>query len=131
MHSDPIADLLTRIRNGSRARMDSVEAPHSTVKLQILKILQEEGFIKGFEVTQDSKFPKIRIDLRFDSRRRPIIHGLKRVSTPGLRVYRGASELRPVRSGLSTRIVSTNLGVMTDREARKRGVGGEVVCEVW
>lgn len=131
MHSDPIADLLTRIRNGVKARMMSVDVPHSKIKIEILKILEAEGFVQGHEITTESKFPSIRVHLRYDSRRKPLIQRLVRVSTPGLRVYKGAQDLKPVRAGLATRIVSTSAGLMTDREARRRKIGGEVLCEVY
>ena len=131
MHSDPIADLLARIKNGAHAKHQSVTVPHSTIKIEILKILEAEGYITGHEVTTETKFPAIRIDLRYDNRRQPVIRQLKRVSKPGLRVYKPAEALKPLRSGLATRIVSTSQGVMTDREARKRRIGGEVLCEVW
>jgi len=131
MHSDPIADLLTRIRNGVQARMDSVDVPHSKIKLEVVKILEAEGYVQGHEVTTELKFPVIRVYLRYDSKRKPLIHRIARVSKPGLRVYKGKSELKPLRSGLSTRILTTSQGVMTDREARKRHIGGEVLCEVY
>lgn len=131
MHSDPIADLLTRIRNGAQAHLASVDVPHSKIKLEILKILQSEGYIKGFEVTTETKFPSIRVQLRYDSKRKPVISRIQRVSRPGLRVYKSIDELRPIRSGLATRIISTSQGLMTDREARRKHVGGEVLCEVW
>src|SRR2546421_6916163 len=131
MHSDPIADLLTRIRNGAQARLTSVDVPHSKIKLEILRILQAEGYIKSFEVTSESKFPSIRIQLRYDNKRQPIIHRIQRVSRPGLRIYKSTDELRPIRSGLATRIISTSQGLMTDREARRKHVGGEILCEVW
>lgn len=131
MHSDPIADLLTRIRNGVHARMMSVNVPHSTIKLEIVKILQAEGYVAGHELITSGKFPEIRVDLRYDNRRRPVIQRLVRISKPGLRVYKPTNELRPIRSGLATRIMSTSQGVMTDREARKRKIGGEVLCEVY
>lgn len=131
MHSDPIADLLTRIRNGAQARLTTVEIPHSKIKIEILKILQQEGYVKGYEVTTESKFPTIKIEMRYDSKRKPIITRIKRVSKPGLRVYKSTTELRPIRSGLATQIISTSQGLMTDREARKKHVGGEVLCEVW
>jgi len=130
MHSDPIADLLTRIRNGAQARLASVEVPHSKIKVDICRILQEEGYIKGYEITSESRFPAIRIQLRYD-KKKPVIKRIARISKPGLRVYKPADELKPVRSGLATRIVTTSQGVMTDREARKRHIGGEVLCEVW
>ncbi len=131
MHSDPIADLLARVKNGLQARHLTVDAPHSKIKLEVLRILEQEGFIKGSEVVTEGKFPTIRVHLKYDSRRKPIIHSIKRVSTPGLRVYRQANELRPIRSGLATQVLTTSQGVMTDREARRRKIGGEVICEVW
>ncbi len=131
MHSDPIADLLARIRNGAHAKHVSVTVPHSKIKIEVLKILEAEGYIKGHEVTTESQFPMIRVDLRYDQRRQPVIKSLRRISKPGLRVYKGAGDLRPVRSGLATQIVSTSQGLMTDREARKRKIGGEVLCEVY
>ncbi len=131
MHSDPIADLLARIRNGAHAKHVSVTVPHSKIKIEVLKILEAEGYIKGHEVTTESQFPMIRVDLRYDQRRQPVIKSLRRISKPGLRVYKGAGDLKPVRSGLATQIVSTSQGLMTDREARKRGIGGEVLCEVY
>jgi len=130
MHSDPIADLLTRIRNGAQARLASVEVPHSKIKVDICKILQEEGYIKGYEITSESRFPAIRIELRYDKKKSVIIK-IMRVSKPGLRVYKPADGMKPIRSGLATRIITTSQGVMTDREARKRNIGGEVLCEVW
>lgn len=131
MHSDPLADLLARLRNGAHAKHVSVTVPHSKIKIDVLKILEAEGYIKGHEVTTETQFPMIRVDLRYDARRQPVIKSLKRVSKPGLRVYKGADDLKPIRSGLATQIVSTSQGVMTDREARKRHIGGEVLCEVW
>lgn len=131
MHSDPIADLLTRIRNGQHARMMTVDIPHSKIKMDVLRILQAEGYVKGFEINTESKFPKIQIQLRYDTKRKPVINHLRRVSKPGLRVYKGHDDLRPLRSGLGTQIVSTSSGLMTDREARRKRLGGEVICEVW
>ena len=131
MHSDPIADLLTRIRNGARAHMMTVDVPHSKIKIEIVKILEAEGYIKGHEVTTETKFPTIKVHMRYDAKRKPLINHIARVSKPGLRVYKGADDLRPVRSGLATRIVSTSHGLMTDRDARKQKIGGEVICEVY
>mgnify|MGYP001412233691 CR=1 FL=1 len=131
MHSDPIADLLTRIRNGAHGRLPTVEIPHSKIKIEIVKILQAEGYIRDFEVTTESKFPTIRVNMRYDQKRKPVINHIQRVSKPGLRIYKASTELKPLRSGLATQIVSTSHGVMTDREARKRHIGGEVLCEVW
>lgn len=131
MHSDPIADLLTRIRNGLQARHPSVDVPLSKIKVEIVKILESEGFLQGHEVTSESKFPNLKVHLKYDAKRKPILSHIKRVSKPGLRVYLGATELKPLRSGLATRIVTTSQGVMSDREARRRRIGGEVLCEVW
>jgi len=131
MNSDPIADLLARIQNASRGKLQAIDVPHAKLKLEIVKILQAEGFVKGFEVTSESKFPTLRIYLRYDSQRNPLIHHMKRVSKPGLRVYKPVGDLAPLRSGLGTQIVSTSQGVMTDREARRRKIGGEIICEVW
>lgn len=131
MHSDPIADLLTRIRNGARAHLPTVEIPHSKIKIEICKILESEGYIKGHEVSTESKFPQIKIHLRYDNKRKPLITHIARVSKPGLRIYKGNSEIKPLRSGLGTQIVSTSQGLMTDREARRKHMGGEVLCEVW
>lgn len=131
MHSDPIADLLTRIRNGAMAKMPSVEIPHSKIKLDIVKILENEGFLKGHEITNETKFPAIKVHICYDAKRKPVLQHIRRVSKPGLRVYRAAGDLRPVKGGLATQILTTSSGVMTDREARKRKIGGEVLCEVW
>lgn len=131
MHSDPIADLLTRIRNGSSARLATVDIPYSGIKEDIVKILKAEGMINDFEISKETKFPNLRVHLRYDAKRDPVMRQLKRISKPGLRIYKAAGELTPVRSGLATQIVSTNRGMMTDREARKQRLGGEVVCEVW
>jgi small subunit ribosomal protein S8 len=131
MHSDPIADLLTRIRNGAQARLTTVDIPHSKIKVEIVKILEAEGFLSGHEVVNETKFPVIRATIRYDQKRKPLLTHIARVSKPGLRVYKPVSDLKPLRSGLTTRIVSTSAGLMTDREARKRRMGGEVICEVY
>ena len=131
MHSDPIADLLTRIRNGLMANASSVDIPMSKIKLEIVKILEAEGYIGGQEVLTETQFPTIRVSLKYDSKAKPIIQSIKRVSKPGLRIYRGSGELKPIKSGLATQILTTSSGVMTDREARRRKIGGEVLCEVW
>jgi small subunit ribosomal protein S8 len=131
MHSDPIADLLTRIRNGAQARLTSVDVPHSKIKVEIVKILEAEGYVTGHEISTESKFPTIKVHLRYDAKRKPLITHIARVSKPGLRVYKPVGELKPQRSGLTTQIVSTSAGLMTDREARRRRMGGEVICEVY
>jgi small subunit ribosomal protein S8 len=129
--TDPIADMLTRIRNGLIVHKAFVLVPSSKIKVAIAQILLEEGFIQGYEVTDERPQPNIRLWLKYDEKRRPILTGLKRVSKPGRRVYKGKQELPWVLSGLGIAIVSTPKGVMTDREARRLGVGGEVLCYVW
>ncbi|MGQ9598195.1 MAG: 30S ribosomal protein S8 [Anaerolineae bacterium] len=129
--SDPIADMLTRIRNGLKVRQAFVLIPSSKLKLAIVQILVEEGYIQGYEVTDDRPQPNIRVWLKYDERRRPILTGMKRVSKPGRRVYRGKRSLPWVLSGLGIAIVSTPKGVMTDQKARRLGVGGEILCYVW
>ncbi len=131
MHSDPIADLLTRIRNGLMSHAMHVDVPMSQIKLDIVKILEAEGYTTSHEVLSETKFPILRINLKYDSRHKPVIRTIKRVSKPGLRVYRKKGDLKPVRSGLATLILTTSTGVMTDREARRKNVGGEVLAEVW
>lgn len=130
MHSDPIADLLTRIRNGARANLLTVDVPHSKIKLAIVELLEKEGYLSSHEVTTEGKFPNIRIHLRYDAKRKPLITMIRRISTPGLRVYKKVEEIPPLRNGLTTRIVSTSQGLMTDRDARRKRIGGEVICEV-
>ncbi len=130
MITDPIADMLTRIRNAMTAHHEMVTVPASRMKLEIVKILKAEGFIADYEV--DKKFPEaIRIHLRYGERKQGIITGLRRVSRPGLRIYARRAEVPRVRGGLGLAILSTSRGVMTDREARKAGVGGEVLCYIW
>ncbi len=131
MHSDPIADLLTRIRNGVQAHHTTVDVPHSKIKVEIVKILEAEGYVTGHEISNETKFPTIKVHLRYDNKRKSLINHIARVSKPGLRVYKPVSDLKPVRSGLATRIISTSAGLMTDREARRRKIGGEVICEVY
>jgi small subunit ribosomal protein S8 len=129
--TDPISDMLTRIRNALIVRKSYVLVPSSKIKLAIAQILLEEGFIQGYEVTNERPQANIRLWLKYDDRRRPLVTGLKRVSRPGRRVYKGKRDLPWVLSGLGIAIVSTPRGVMTDREARRQGVGGEVLCYVW
>jgi small subunit ribosomal protein S8 len=129
--TDPIADMLTRIRNALMLRRAFVLVPSSKIKTSIAQILLEEGFIQGYEVTNEQPQPNLRLWLKYDEKRRPVLTGLKRVSKPGRRVYKGKQELPWVLSGLGIAIVSTPRGLMTDREARRQGVGGEVLCYVW
>ena len=129
--TDPIADLLTRIRNGLTVRKAFVLVPSSKIKVAVAQILLEEGFIQGYEVTNERPQPNLRVWLKYDKKRQPIVTGLRRVSRPGRRVYKGKRDLPWVLSGLGIAIVSTPKGVMTGREARRLGVGGEVLCYVW
>lgn len=129
--TDPIADLLTRIRNGQLLRKPVVQMPSSKMKVAIAKVLLEEGFIAAYEQTDDRPQPSLRIWLKYDEKRRPVVSGLLRVSKPGRRVYKAKRDLPWVLSGLGIAIVSTPKGVMTGREARRLGVGGEVLCFVW
>ena len=133
MHiTDPIADMLTRIRNANTAKHDTVDIPSSKMKLAIAKILLDEGYIKSYELVENGKFNDIRITLKYGaSKNEKIISGLQRISKPGLRVYANKEELPKVLGGLGVAIISTNKGVITDKEARKLGVGGEVLCFVW
>ena len=129
--TDPISDLLTRIRNGLQGHKDSVNCPRSNLKLQLAEILKQEGYVDGVSSVDDRYQGVISLDLRYDNEKKPAIRGLKRVSRPGQRTYVGAKNLPKVRNGLGIAIISTSKGLMTDRQARKLGVGGEVLCEVW
>jgi len=131
MTTDPIADMLTRIRNAVAVGHERVAMPSSKLKVNIAKILVDEGFIDRFDVSGNGHRQELELVLRYAERRRPVIEGLKRVSRPGHRVYRGAGELPRVQGGLGVAVVSTSQGLMPDREARKRRLGGEIVCEVW
>ena len=130
--SDPIADMLTRIRNANTAKHDTVDVPSSKMKLSIAEILLKEGYIKKYDIIEDGAFKTIRITLKYgEDKNEKIITGLKRISKPGLRVYASKEDLPRVLGGLGVAIISTNNGVITDKEARKAGVGGEVLCFVW
>lgn len=129
--TDPIADMLTRIRNANTALHNSVEVPASKIKIALAGTLKEEGFIEDFELVQDNKQGVIRIKLRYESGRRRIITGIKRISKPGLRVYAKKDEIPRVLGGLGIAIISTSQGVMVDKKARAAGLGGEVLCYVW
>ena len=132
MHiTDPIADMLTRIRNANSAKHDTVDVPASNMKKAIAQILLEEGYIKNFQLIDDGTQGVIRITLKYGAAKEKVISGLRRVSKPGLRVYAGAEELPRVLHGLGTAIVSTSKGVMTDKKAREAHVGGEVLAFVW
>jgi len=130
--SDPIADMLTRIRNANAAKHDTVDVPASKMKIAIADILLNEGYIKKYNVIDDGAFKKIRIVLKYGvDKNEKVISGLKRISKPGLRVYANTADVPKVLGGLGVAIMSTNKGVITDKEARKEGVGGEVLCFVW
>ena len=130
--SDPIADMLTRIRNANTAKHDTVDVPSSKMKEAIAKILLDEGYIKNYEIIEDGNFKTIRITLKYGKdKNEKIITGIKRISKPGLRVYANAEDLPKVLGGLGIAIVSTNKGGVTDKEARKMNVGGEVLAFVW
>jgi small subunit ribosomal protein S8 len=130
MVNDTVADLLTRIRNAIQARHKTVVAPKAKQSLAVLDVLKAEGFINGYEDVVEAKFPEIEISLKYFESGEPLMHQIKRVSTPGQRIYRGKDALPKVGSGLGISLISTSQGLMTDREARKRGIGGEVVATI-
>jgi len=130
--SDPIADMLTRIRNANTAKHDFVDVPSSKMKVAIADILTKEGYVKGYKMIEDGHIKTIRIELKYGKdKNEKVISGIKKISKPGLRVYAGKDELPKVLGGLGTAIISTNKGVITDREARKENVGGEVIAFIW
>jgi small subunit ribosomal protein S8 len=131
MQTDPIADLLTRIRNGSRSRHPRVDLPSSKLKIEIARILKEEGYLANFKVVEEKGKKTLRVFLRYTPDRRSVITDLKRISRPGSRRYIGKTGIRPVVGGMGISILSTPRGLMTGQSARKEGVGGEVLCEVW
>ena len=129
--TDPIADMLTRIRNANVARHESVDIPYSVIKAEMADILFEEGYIKNREIVEDGKYKNIRVWLKYDVNKQRVKSGLKRISKPGLRVYTNHNDLPKVLGGLGTAIISTAKGVLTDKQARKEGIGGEVLCYIW
>jgi small subunit ribosomal protein S8 len=131
MMTDPIADLLTRLRNALMAKHKTTTAPASKLKTRITQILKDEGYIEDFRVDEDGGRSTLQITLKYDERSHPVIEGLARVSKPGLRHYSSADDLPTVRGGLGMAIISTSRGVMTDSQARKDRVGGEILCTVW
>jgi len=131
MNTDPIADMLTRIRNANQALHESVSMPSSKVKEELARILAAEGYIDSFDVHADGPKRELTLTLKYGSDRSRVIKGLRRVSRPGRRIYSGAGELPRVKGGLGVVVVSTSQGVLTDREARRRKLGGELLCEVW
>jgi small subunit ribosomal protein S8 len=131
MMTDPIADLLTRIRNATGARKANVDVPWSRQKEEITRVLVEEGYLEGLTVVDGEPRRVLRIDLRYDAQRRSVITGIRRVSRPSLRVYVGVKNIPAVRRGLGVNVLSTSKGVMVDRTARRENLGGEVICTVW
>jgi small subunit ribosomal protein S8 len=129
--TDTIGDMLTRIRNGGKARFDKVDIPASRIKISLARIFKDEGFIKNYKVIKDNKQGILRVYLKYDDQNQPMIHRVERVSKPSRRVYAGCEELPKVQGGLGVAVISTSKGVMSDRQARKLGVGGEVLCRVW
>lgn len=128
--TDPVADMLTRLRNANKARHDRVDIPSSNLKVGIAKLLKKEGYVSNFRIFKDRRQKILRLFLRY-SDGQPIILGLKRISTPGCRVYCKKSAIPKIRSGLGTAVISTSKGIMTDVEARQNNVGGEVLCTIW
>jgi small subunit ribosomal protein S8 len=131
MITDPIADLLTRIRNGVRAKHARVDLPSSKLKVEVARILKDEGYIANFKVVEEKGKKTLRVFLRYTPDRRSVITDLRRISRPGSRRYTGKAEIRPVVGGMGISILSTPRGLMTGQSARKEGVGGELLCEVW
>ena len=129
--TDPIADMLTRIRNGITSRHDRVELPSSKLKIEVAKILKSEGFIANYKVVEEGSQPSLRLYLKYSDDGEPVIHGIERISRPGRRVYRGKEEIPQVLGGLGLAIVSTSQGVLSGQDAVRKGVGGEVLCQVW
>jgi small subunit ribosomal protein S8 len=129
--TDPISDMLTRIRNATTVRHDRTDVPASKMKLEVAKILKQEGFIRTFKMLEEGPQGLIRIYLKYAEDGEPAIHGVERISKPGRRVYRGVDDLPKVRAGLGVAVISTNRGVLTDEQARSLRVGGEVLCEIW
>lgn len=129
--TDPIADMLTRIRNANSVYHDKVEIPSSKIKEAVVRILKDEGFIRDFEVIKDTKQGMLKVALKYGSNREKVITGIKRISKPGLRVYAKKDELPRVLGGLGIAVISTSQGIMSDKQARKAGLGGEVLAYVW
>lgn len=129
--TDPIADMLTRIRNAITVSYETVDIPASRLKVNIAKVLKDEGMIRNYKVQQEQSVKKLRIALKYDEKGRPVITGLKRVSKPGCRVYAGTEKIPQVLNGYGISILSTSKGLMTDREARRQNLGGEILCNVW
>jgi small subunit ribosomal protein S8 len=129
--TDPIADFLTRIRNGLKARKTNVSMPSSKMKVSLAEVLKNEGYIRSYFSKEDGSFTTLSIELKYDENHYPAIEGIKRISKPGQRMYAKKTELPKVRYGLGIAVITTSRGMMTDREARKQNIGGEIICSVW
>ncbi|MCH3907951.1 MAG: 30S ribosomal protein S8 [Sphaerochaeta sp.] len=129
--SDPVADMLTKIRNASLAKHEKVDISNSKIKIQIIKILKNEGYVKNFKKVTKDGFPYVRVFLKYDEAQSPVIHGIERVSTPGRRVYTGYREMPRVYNGYGIVVVSTSAGVITGKKATESKIGGELICKVW
>ncbi|MFM8551661.1 MAG: 30S ribosomal protein S8 [Nitrospiraceae bacterium] len=131
MMTDPIADLLVRIQNGARRGHEAITVPASKLKGELLRVMQSEGFIAGYESATADGHPAFRVQLRYVGEGKPVITGMSRISTPGKRVYAGKRNVKPVMGGMGLSILSTSKGLLTDQEARKASLGGEVLCNIW
>jgi len=131
MMTDPIADMLTRIRNANMVRAEKVDIPASKIKIEIIKILKEKGFIKGYKVLKDKKQGILRVSLKYSAGGEKIISGMKRISTPGRRTYVGKEKIPKVMGGFGIAIVSTSNGIFTDETCKREGIGGEILCHIW
>ena len=131
MTTDPIADMLTRIRNAIKVEKETLDVPYSKLKDGVVGVLQREGYIWSYEIIEGSPFNSIRIQLKYSPSGERVIQSIRKISKPGRRVYCGPKDLRPVLNGMGISILSTNIGVVSDREARAKNVGGEVLCEIW
>ena len=129
--SDPIADMLTRIRNGVKAKFNSVDIPGSTLKTEVAKILKNEGYVRNYKFLKDGKQGILRVYLKYGEGQSNVIYGLKRISKPSRRVYVRCKEIKPIYNGMGITILSTSKGIMTDKKARQEKVGGEILCHVW
>ena len=129
--TDPIADMLTRIRNAGKAKLKSVDVPGSKLKIEIAKVMQEQGYIKNYKIIEDDKQGILRLYLKYDEKQTHAVYGLERVSKPSRRMYSKSQDIKPVLNGLGIAILSTSKGIMTDKQARVQNVGGEVLCKIW
>lgn len=129
--TDPIADMLTRIRNAGKAKLKTVDNPGSKLKIEIAKVMQEQGYIKSYKIIEDDKQGILRLYLKYDEKQTHAVYGLERVSKPSRRMYSKSQDIKPVLNGLGIAILSTSKGIMTDKQARTQNVGGEVLCKIW